>query len=338
MRKLSFFLLNFFIALFFVFAGVKTECVSISAKGRSVYIGGNSAGFMLSMGGIQVIATNDVYAENGVFSPAADAGIQPGDMILKINGAAVTDIRGLNELLNCSEGKKVKALVRRSGEEKELSVQPQKEASSGKYKIGVLIRDTVSGIGTITYFDKDKGRFGALGHAVYDENNNMLSVSEGKVYNCSIVSVTKGVRGKAGELKGLFVGGNGIGTSDAINVCGLYGKIDENFDYSGYQRTEIAPLCEACIGEAYIYSTVNGLFPEKFSVSIVKVDENNKEHKNFVIKVTDKELIEQTGGIVQGMSGSPIIQNGKLIGAVTHVFLNDPTRGYGIGIENMLDY
>ncbi len=337
MRKLSFLLLNCIFVLALVVTGFSSNAFTAVAQGRNVYIGGNSAGFTLSMGGVQVIALNEVQTGEGIKTPARDAGIQNGDLITKINGRKITDVSELNQCLEECKGKEISITVRRNNADKNIEVQPQKDTESGKYKIGILIRDTLSGIGTITYIDKDNGRFGALGHAVYDENNNILGVSKGKVYNCSIVSVTKGVRGKAGELKGLFIGENSIGVSDKINLCGLYGKVDENFDYTGYQKVEIAPLSQARMGEACIYSTVNGLKPEKFSISIVKVDENNKEHKNFVIKITDKSLIEETGGIVQGMSGSPIIQDGKLIGAVTHVFLNDPTRGYGIGIENMLD-
>lgn len=336
MRKLSFYLLNFIFVLTLCVLGLGISPVPVGASSQSVYIGGNSAGFILNMGGVQVIAVGDVKTESGICSPAKECGIQNGDIITKINGKKVENANDLNEYLNQSNGKSVKITVKREGNESELCAQPKKDCVSGKYKIGVLIRDTLSGIGTITYIDRENGRFGALGHAVCDENNNILSVGTGKVYGCSIVSVNKGVRGKAGELKGLFVGENGVGISDTINACGLYGKIDKDFDYNGCEKTQIAPLKEAKIGEAHIYSTVNGLQKEKFSISIVKVDEHNKENKNFVIKVTDKSLIERTGGIVQGMSGSPIIQNGKLIGAVTHVFLNDPTRGYGIGIENML--
>ncbi|MBP5242695.1 MAG: SpoIVB peptidase [Clostridia bacterium] len=338
MRKFFLNLLSciFLFALFVSAPDVRASAaVATATEAKSVYVGGNTAGFLLNMGGVQVIAVNEVITKEGNFSPAKEAGVQNGDVILKIDGISVNNIEELNEKLNASTGKSLLLTVRRQREELEIAVQPQKDVS-GKYKIGVLIRDTLSGIGTITYIDRETGRFGALGHAVYDEENRILNVNKGKVYDCNVVSVTKGVRGKAGELKGLFVGDGSVGASDTINECGLYGSIDENFDYSKFTQAEIAPLSEAKIGEAYIYSTISGLQPEKFNIAVVKVDEYNKDKKNFVIKITDKNLIERTGGIVQGMSGSPILHDGKLIGAVTHVFLNDPTRGYGIGIENML--
>lgn len=337
MRKFSYFLLNCIFVLSLLITGLSAGGVTAAAQTRSVYLGGNAAGFLLSIGGVQVIAVSEVRTEEGTATPAKDAGLKSGDLITAVGGVEIDDANGLNETLNAAGGKKVALTLQRDGAEREISVDPVKDVSTGKYKIGVLVRDTLSGIGTVTYLDRENGRFGALGHAVCDENNNMLRISNGKVYNCSIVSVTKGVRGKAGELKGIFVGENGVGISDKICDCGLYGTLSGNIDYSGYQKVEIAPLAEAHMGEAYIYTTVDGLVPAQYSVSIVKVDENNKENKNFVIKITDAELIAHTGGIVQGMSGSPIVQDGKLIGAVTHVFLNDPTRGYGIGIEKMLD-
>ncbi len=336
MRKLSYFLLNCIFILSLLVTGFGAAGITAGAQGRTVYLGGNTAGFLLGMGGVQIVAVGDVKTENGMCSPARDAGLQSGDLITEVAGLEVGDVGQLNEKLNASRGKEIEITYERDGDEREVSLSPVKDAQTGNYKIGVLIRDSVSGIGTITYLDRDGGRFGALGHGVCDEHNNMLEVANGKVYDCSIVSVTKGVRGKAGELKGLFVGENGVGTSDKINTCGLYGSLRQDLDYSKYRKIETASLNEAHMGEAYIYSTVDGLAPVQYSVSIVKVDEYNKENKNFVIKITDSALIERTGGIVQGMSGSPIVQDGKLIGAVTHVFLNDPTRGYGIGIDKML--
>ncbi len=336
MRKFSYFLLNCIFVLSLFLTGWSAVGLTAAAQGKTVYLGGNAAGFLLGMGGVQIIAVGEVRTENGVCAPARDAGLKSGDLITGVAGLEIEDVGGLNEKLNASRGKEIEITYEREGEEREVSLSPVKDTQTGNYKIGVLIRDTLSGIGTITYLDRAGGRFGALGHAVCDDNNNMLNVADGKVYDCSIVSVTRGIRGKAGELKGLFIGENNFGTSDKINACGLYGSLRQDADYSRYQEIEVASLQEAHMGEASIYSTVDGLTPAEYSVSVVKVDAYNKENKNFVIKITDPALIGRTGGIVQGMSGSPIVQDGKLIGAVTHVFLNDPTRGYGIGIEKML--
>lgn len=333
MRKLSFCLLNFLIFLTVAFFGIGP--ITAGAEGRCVYIGGNTAGFTLNLGGVQIVALCEVATGDGAKCPAQESGLKSGDILLAADGVKIDGQETLNRILAKSEGKKIVLTVRRESGEFTTAITPQKD-TKGKYKIGVLIRDKVSGIGTVTYIDKESGRFGALGHPVLDERENIMTVDKGKVYECSIVSVSRGVRGKAGELKGLFVGEGDFGVSDTLNECGLFGTVNENFEYSGYVKAEVGGTDTAHPGEAFIYSTVNGLQCEKFSVSIVKVDKDNEENKNYVLKITDKNLIRRTGGIVQGMSGSPIVQDGKLVGAVTHVFLNDPTRGYGIGIERML--
>lgn len=337
MRKFSFLLFRFAFAAALLSVGMfPTETKTVCAESRSVYICGKTAGFLLSMGGVQVIALNEVVTAEGNRTPAKEAGIQAGDVIVTVDGKNVGDIDDLNEALSRCEGKPVRLSVKRNKENKNLTVTPCKDKTSEKFKIGVIIRDTVSGIGTITYIDRQEGRFGALGHGVYDGDDVLLQAENKRVFGCDILSVNKGVRGKAGELKGIFTGDGGIGVADKITDSGLYGKADENIDLSDCKKTEIAPLSEAHIGAAYIYSTVSGYRPTEYKISIVKVDPFQKENKNFVVKINDDALIEKTGGIVQGMSGSPILQDGKLIGALTHVFLNDPTRGYGIGIENML--
>ncbi len=334
MRKLKFYIAALALALCCVF--FPQQAVTADAAGGKYYLGGMTAGFMLGAGGAEIIDLSEVNAEDGVHRPAEEAGLKTGDCICAVNGKQIKTIKELNEALAACGGKEVTLMVRRNGETAEVPVLPVKEKKSGKYKIGVLIRDTLSGIGTVTFIDKETGRFGALGHKVADEGNRLLEISDSKVYLCSIVGVNKGTRGKAGELRGLFLNDKAIARAEKVCATGLYGKF-ENYDYSRCTLVDIAPLAQATIGKAIIYSTVDGTCPQPYEIAIAKVDEGNRENKNFVIKVTDEKLIEETGGIVQGMSGSPIVQNGKLIGAVTHVFLNDPTRGYGIGIEKMIE-
>ncbi len=317
-----------------LFLPLQTGVAAEAASGK-YYLGGMTAGFMLGAGGAEIIDLSEVNAEEGICRPAEEAGLKPGDCICGAEGVKIGTIKDLNEALARSGGKEIVLTVKRNGECAEVRICPVKEKKSGKYKIGVLIRDTLSGIGTVTYIEKETGRFGALGHKVADEGNDLLEISDSRVYLCSIVGVNKGVRGRAGELRGLFLNDKAIARAEKVCSTGLYGKF-ENYDYSRCALVDIAPLAEATIGKAVIYSTVDGTFPQAYEIAIAKVDAGNKENKNFVIKVTDEKLIEETGGIVQGMSGSPIVQNGKLIGAVTHVFLNDPTRGYGIGIEKMI--
>jgi len=331
MRKLKFFCTA--ILLFFLI-GSGISPLSANAETNRYYIGGMTAGFMLSAGGAEVIELSEVVAEDGIHRPAADAGITTGDCICAVDGVCIKTIQQLNETLERSNGKEVRVTIRRNGECAEIKLRPIKEKTSGKFKIGVLIRDTLTGIGTVTYIEKGSLKFGALGHGVSDDNS--AGIADSKMYSCSIIGINKGMRGKAGELRGLFLNDKPLATATTICETGLYGTFDKSYDFSRCETVEIAPLSEATIGKAIIYSTINGTCPQKYEIMIAKVEPNNKGNKNFVIKVTDEKLISETGGIVQGMSGSPIIQNGKLIGAVTHVFLNDPTRGYGIGIEKML--
>ena len=335
MRKLKFFIAAALIVFCFAFGGNATV-LTASAAPEEYYIGGMTAGFTLSAGGTEIIGLNDVVSDDGLHRPAQDAGIRVGDTICAVDGATIRSISDLNAALERSKGNPVKVVVKRAGDTAEVTVTPAKDKKSGKYKIGVLIRDTLSGIGTVTYIRKDTLRFGALGHDVCDENRNSLGISDPKVYLCSVVGVNKGARGRAGELRGLFINDKAIGSADKVCAVGLFGNFDASYDFSRLETVEIAAMSDATIGKAFIYSTIDGICPQKYEINIAKVDADNKENKNFVIKVTDEKLISETGGIVQGMSGSPIIQNGKLIGAVTHVFLNDPTRGYGIGIEKMI--
>lgn len=306
------------------------------AEDRIVYIGGMPAGFTLSAGGAQIIGTSDVMTEEGVVSPSRQAGLKAGDIIKKAAGVEVTTIADLNEILSKNGEKPMKLTIFRGETQLEMELCPVKDRVTGRYKIGVLIRDSLSGIGTVTYIDKETGRFGALGHSVVGESKQELSLSGGAVYTCSIMGITKGVRGRAGELRGMFLADCPIGKADKICSKGIFGQVNDEYMLDQLQTAQVISMSEAKIGCAYIYSTVSGVNPKKYEIEIVKIDKNNKSQKNYVLKITDKALLEETGGIVQGMSGSPILQNGKLIGAVTHVFLNDPSRGYGIDVNSML--
>lgn len=315
--------------------GGKVYTVSANAASNEVYIGGMSAGFTLKTGGVQIIGLSEVIAENGVKTPAVDVGLRTGDIIQKVGGIRVETIAELNEIVDKSKGKALNIEVLRGAETLQMTIQPVKERATNRYKIGVLVRESVSGIGTVTYIDKETGRFGALGHSVVGENHEEMKISSGIVYECSIVGICKGVRGKAGELRGVFLNEKRLGNAEKLCDCGIFGKISRDFSVDGL-TSAVSNSNQVKPGSAYIYSTVNGVCPTKYEIEIVKVDKLNKENKNYVIKITDDALIAETGGIVQGMSGSPILQDGKLVGAVTHVFLNDPTRGYGIDIERMM--
>ena len=335
MRKINAFFICILISFAFIFGGFSYLPTSY-AKAESkeyVYIGGMPAGFTISAGGAQVIGVCEVVAENGSESPAGKAGIKSGDLITSAGGIPIQNISDLNSILEKNQDKELELIIKRGETRDKITVKPQLDKVSKKYKIGVLIRDTISGIGTITYIDVSNRKFGSLGHTV--GANNELS-QDSKLYQCSIVGAVKGIRGKAGELHGMFLSENAFGEMQKTCNCGIFGKIYDTIDLTNCQTAE-ANSNDAKPGKGHILSTISGQTPVKYEIEVVKVDKSHKENKNFVLKIVDKRLIETTGGIVQGMSGSPILQDGKLIGAITHVFLNDPTRGYGIAIENMLE-
>ncbi|MBE7100588.1 MAG: SpoIVB peptidase [Clostridiales bacterium] len=337
MRKLGIFIFALSTLFVGVIGGRSTIHASADANKQEkiVYVGGMSAGFTLKTEGAQVIGTCEVTTDDGTCRPARDAGVRANDTIMKVNNIKIESITQLNEIINKSKGNPLHFEILRKNNLINLEITPQKEAQTDRYKIGVLIRDFVSGIGTVTYIDRENGRFGALGHAVMAENRKEMQISDGNVYACSIIGVNKGVRGRAGELRGAFLNDKPLGKAEKLCDCGIFGEISVDFKTDELMSV-VASSNGASPGNACIYTTIDGVSPKKYDIEIVKVDKSNKENKNYVIKIKDEALIDETGGIVQGMSGSPILQNGKMIGAVTHVFLNDPTRGYGIDVETML--
>ncbi|MGN0808258.1 MAG: SpoIVB peptidase S55 domain-containing protein [Candidatus Coproplasma sp.] len=310
--------------------------VSIAyADGKDeLYLGGFPAGFILNTQNVEVIGLCDVESENGIICPARDSGIMPGDLIKQINGVQITSVGKLTETLN-EDYAVYKFQIERGNEQINTELQPVKDKKNEKKHFGMLVRDSINGIGTVTYIDKSTLQFAALGHPVADSNGKLIEINGGTMYGCNIYDVKKGLRGNPGELKGIFDNGAMMGSITNNLSCGIFGNISSEYDLSSLKRINKGDISQVEMGKAYIYSTLLGNTCQQYEISIIKVDENNKENKNFVIKINDRRLIDMAGGIVQGMSGSPIVQNGKLIGAVTHVFINDPTRGYGIAINNM---
>ena len=305
-----------------------SPAVKASAQ-ETVYLGGFVTGFEIKTDGVFVIGVSDVVTENGVKSPSKDTGVMSGDTLLFVGETKINTPYDIEVALKNYKSGKVVLRLKRDGNEVIKEVVPEKDLS-GKFRLGLFVRDGASGIGTVTFVKKD-GEFTALGHPVC-EKEKMTEASGGNLYRCSVFGVSKGERGKAGGLKGVFVGDAPIGTISKNTEQGIKGVMNKNFDKSSLSEIETG---EASIGEAAIIATIDGALREEFKIVIVKNDKNKKT-RNYLIKITDKRLISVAGGIVQGMSGSPIVQNGKLVGAVTHVFVNDPTRGYGISIANML--
>ncbi len=327
-KILSLFILSFITVL--IFNGINNR--EVFAEENYLYLGGMPAGFTLQTEGSTVVGLSDIITKEEISSPAKNADIRVGDVIVSLDGEKISGAESISKILEKSKGNPIEIKLFRDGESITKFVVPKKD-SFGKYKLGIFLRDDLNGIGTITYFTKD-GYFGSLGHPVLDDNLKTLSVESGKVFKCSIVGYVKGIRGKAGELQGLFLDEENIGSVIKNVSTGLFGKCDDKFDYSKLQKVEIG---EPKMGKASIYTCIDGVNPKEYSISIVKVDNKNIENKNLVIKINDEELLNATNGILQGMSGSPIVQDGKIVGAVTHVFINDPSRGYGIYIKNMLN-
>lgn len=309
--------------------------INAKAEEENIYLGGFPAGFVLNTTTVEVIGVCDVVTAEGVRSPARESGIKTGDIIDKINGEEINSALDINNTLS-REYKKYEVEILRGGERHTIEVHPARELNSGGKRLGVLVKDSINGVGTVTYIDGKNKKFASLGHPVTDLQGDLIKIKGGTLYGSIIYDVKKGIRGTPGELRGAFENGTIIGNAKVNCSCGVYGDLSSDFKYTGLLKISPASIDEVEIGSAYIYTTIYGKSADKYKISIVKTDKTNKDNRNFIIKIDDERLIDKTGGIVQGMSGSPIVQNGKLIGAVTHVFVNDPTRGYGIGIENML--
>ena len=288
---------------------------------------GQIIGLELSDDTVTVAAYDEIWGDN-----ARSAGLQIGDQILSIDGQAIRTAADVRQALNTCSGD-AEITVLRGCKRQHLRLKPASTADGPR--LGVYLRQGIAGIGTITFYDPDTGCFGTLGHGVSDARGNLLNLTRGNAYDATILSVKKGQSGEPGQLKGSAETGTQIGTLLKNTPQGVFGTCKQGW------RGEPLPVAEfedVNPGPATIRSTISGDTVREYSVEILKIyPENRPDCRNFLLKVTDPELLNTTGGIVQGMSGSPIIQNGKLIGAVTHVLVNDPTTGYGIFIENMLD-
>lgn len=322
------------------FLGITVGTQKITVKeDRQVWLGGQAVGVAMYTNGLFVTDTVAVENTEGKFiTPAANAGIRKGDYIVSANGVKLDDVSTMDAVLKACNGEKITLGVQRDGTDFEVMITPVKSIEDQKYRLGLWMRDSAAGLGTVTYVDTRDNHYMALGHAICDgDSGKVLAVGNGRIVDCTISSVQKATKGNAGELKGSFgVGAQVLGTIEENTQFGLKGTADETF-----QKGELVKLGSKELvheGAAEIYSTVDGTGVKKYQIEIVHVnDQTHPQEKSMVIKVTDPVLLEKTGGIVQGMSGSPIVQDGKLIGAVTHVMLSDSARGYGIFIDWMIN-
>jgi stage IV sporulation protein B len=307
----------------------------------SLYPGGISVGVKLNTKGVLVVALSDVEGQSGkVASPAAQSGIEIGDSLLKINGVYIENSELLVREINKNDSKDLEILVERKGKQIVKKVKPVKSASDERYKIGLWVRDSTAGVGTLTFYDEKSKKFAALGHPVTDvDTGTILNINKGEIVGSSIVSIRKGIKGNPGELKGIFVNEDIVlGEVNKNTECGIFGSAESNFVNKRLSKPmKIALRGEIKEGKAKVMTTIDENGPKLYDIEIQKLlPQESPGPKSMVIKVTDPVLLEKTGGIVQGMSGSPIIQNNKIVGAVTHVLINKPDTGYGIYIEWML--
>ena len=309
--------------------------VSASAESSTVILGGQPFGVKFYNDGVMVIELEEFFNGSHYVCPAKEGGLQVDDVIKKVNGIEIKTNEDLQETATGCGGKEMSFIIERDGKELCKTVKPQAN-TVGTYLLGAWVRDSCAGIGTVTYYNPDDNYFAALGHGICDRDTGaMMPLGEAEIVGASISSVERSSTGKAGSLNGYFTDKT-LGTVTNNTINGIYGTIIDNSYLSG-DRFEIAEFDEIQTGDAQIITTISGDRPESYDLKITSIrNDDPRNNENYVIKVTDKRLLDECGGIVQGMSGSPIVQNGKLIGAVTHVFLNNPEEGYGVAAQFMV--
>jgi stage IV sporulation protein B len=305
--------------------------------------GGQTIGVKLKSAGIMIVGHHLVnIADNKKISPGEDAKIQVGDLIVSINGTLINDVTKVSDVVaKAGEAKKpLELIIQRSNEKIKIYLQPAYDVVENTYRLGLYIRDSAAGIGTLTFYAPDQQVYGALGHVITDmDTQTPIIVGGGEIVHSNVTSIAKSHHGEPGEKRAQFFKDSKIlGNIEKNTSFGIFGKMREMPDHSfGNEAIPVAFAEDIKEGPAQIYTVLEGQRVEKFNITITHVTRQDfPSTKGMVIKITDPRLLEKTGGIVQGMSGSPIIQNGKIIGAVTHVFVNDPTSGYGCFIEWML--
>ncbi|MBQ8299993.1 MAG: SpoIVB peptidase [Clostridia bacterium] len=325
-----------------VFGGAIKKDINVSVLPKTnVILGGDTVGIRLYSEGVLVIGEMPVQGMDGnYYEPYSATKIEKGDIITKINDVPVETIEELTELVNNSDEEKISIEYKKDDTVIKEEMVPVKAFGDNLKKLGLWVKDGVMGVGTLTFYDPENKMYAALGHGISDtEVKELINVDTGKINVASILDVTKGAKDAPGEIKGLLNDDIQIGTIEKNNLSGIFGEFTDNSNYfRGRKSVEIAAKNEVKLGKAKVICTVDGdNYPKEYDIEILKIaTDSNSYSRGMTIKVTDSQLLEKTGGIIQGMSGSPIIQEGKLIGAVTHVYVKDPTKGYAIFAETML--
>ncbi|HHT53877.1 MAG TPA: SpoIVB peptidase [Clostridiales bacterium] len=317
--------------------GFGTPAASKNINSIKLYPGGMPFGVKFFTDGVVVVGFCDINNGTGAQNPAYSAGIRVKDIITAINGDELLCAAQLTATIEKSGGKPVTLTYMRDSREYTVTLTPVYSEADGRYKTGIWVRDSGAGIGTVTFIVPSDYSFAGLGHGICDsETGELIPMQRGIVTAVTISGLTRGLPGDPGEIKGYFSSGK-CGTLLGNTEHGVYGVFNELPKSIPEDPLPAASKCQVKEGEAYIWCTLDTNSVSKYTVEISAINTGSDSNKCFTITVTDPALLEKTGGIIQGMSGSPIIQNGRIIGAVTHVLINDPTRGYGIFIENMLD-
>ncbi len=331
-------LINYITA--FSFFKDKSRTSNVSSKiTQKVDIVGRCVGLRLYTKGVLVIGMSEVDSINGEkVEPYKNTGIQIGDLIQEMNGIKINNANDVSQIVNRSEGEKISIKYLRENNEIYTTITPVK-TKDNNYLLGLWIRDAASGIGTLTFYDDENNRFAALGHGINDmDTGKLLNIANGELVTCKIVSIVKAREGKVGEIRGTIDEGHKIGDVEKNSDIGVYGNvIEKNFiDTIKIKQVDVASRNEVNVGKAEIYCELEENKVEKYEIEIKKLFKGNyKDNKSMLIKITDKRLLEKTGGIIPGMSGTPIIQNGKFVGAITNVLLNNPKQGYAIFADMM---
>ena len=319
---------------------VKEIDVNVIPKTKVVPMG-NLIGAKLYTSGVLVVGMSEIQGDDQQkHKPYEGSGIEEGDMIVEMDSKKIANTDELVETVNSSKGKVIQIKYVRNDETITTSIQPIK-SEDNEYKLGLWVRDAAAGVGTLTFYEPSTGKFAALGHGIVDvDTGDIINIANGELVTSNLVAIKKGEKGTPGEIKGSIDSGVTIGNISKNTNFGVFGLVSNknNLNLNGAKEYEVALRSEIQTGEAEIICELENEKKEQYKIEISKIyTSNNYDNKSMMIKITDERLLQKTGGIIQGMSGSPIVQNGKLVGAVTHVFLNDPTKGYGVFIENMIE-
>lgn len=325
--------IDFDLSFFNIFK-LKEINVNVISKTKVIPMG-NAIGMKLYTDGVLVVGMSEIEGKK----PYENSGIKEGDRIVQIDKKAIDNTEDLMEAVNKCSGKEISVKYIRDNTTITTSIKPIKN-SGNQYKIGLWVRDAAAGVGTLTFYEPSSGMFGTLGHGILDvDTSELIKIANGELVTTNILNITKGKKGDPGEIRGTIESGHTIGNIDKNTSLGVFGTLNKTpyINIQNNDEIEVALREEIKIEDAQIICELENGKREKYNIKIQKVFlNNNKDNKSMLIKITDEKLLEKTGGIIQGMSGAPIIQNGKFIGAVTHVLVNDPTIGYGVFADIMI--